>query len=497
MKKEHIFTILLSLLLVSPLVVGAQEIEFERWFGGANYDYGYSVAQDTTDDGYIITGWTASFSSGDWNVYLIKTNSYGDTLWTMAYGGADYDYGRSVVQTDDGGFILAGSTSSFGEGLSDVYLIKTNPYGDTLWTKTFGGVNYDYGYSVAQTDDGGYIITGHTFSFGAGSCDVYLIKTNSYGDTLWTKTFGGVNYDYGYSVAQTDDGGYIITGYTYSFGAGSEDVYLIRTDPTGDTLWTNTFGGTDVDQGYSVAQTDDGEFIVTGQTFSFGASWSDLYLIKTDTAGNMLWQKTFGGTNFDCGYSVKQTKDGGYIIAGQTKSFGAGSSDVYLIKTDENGDMLWQETLGGIYDDYGYSVAQTDDEGYIITGYTLSFGIGTPNYPNVYLIKIAAEQPGVHDNEDITPTLSLFQNFPNPFSTSTKISFNLDHRDTENAEIKIYNIKGQLIKEFKIKNSKLKINEVVWDGTDERHKPVPAGIYLLKLEVNGKETEAKKCLLIR
>ncbi len=166
-----------------------------------------------------------------------------DTLWTKAFGGTNEDYGRSVQETSDGGYIIAGYTKSFGAGSYDVYLIKTDANGDTTWTKTYGGSNIDQGYSVEQTSDGGYIIAGNSKSFGAGLDDVYLIKTDANGDTTWTKTYGGSNIDQGYSVEQTSDGGYIIAGYTKSFGAGSYDVYLIKTDANGDTTWTKTYGG--------------------------------------------------------------------------------------------------------------------------------------------------------------------------------------------------------------------------------------------------------------
>ena len=260
-------------------------------------------------------------------VALSLSKCQAQITFQKTYGGTSDDWGYSVQQTADGGYIITGQNYGFGAGNTDVYLIKIYSNGDTLWAKTFGGTYHDGGTSIQQTTDGGYIITGFTYSFGAGTIDVYLIKTDLNGNSLWAKTFGGTDYDYCFAVDQTADGGYVIAGTTKSFGAGTDNAYLIRTDANGNSLWMKTYEVGAL--GYSVKQTTDGGFVVTGAG-GFGAGNWDACLIKTDSTGDTLWTKTYGGTDYDYCFAVNQTADGGYVIAGGTKSFGAGDFDIYL-----------------------------------------------------------------------------------------------------------------------------------------------------------------------
>ncbi|MEO0115912.1 MAG: hypothetical protein ABIK97_00035 [candidate division WOR-3 bacterium] len=360
---------------------------WSRTYGGALWDYGYSV-QLTSDGGYIIAGETYSLGAGEADVYLIKTDELGNLIWQKTYGGIYNDWGRSVQPTPDGGYIVVGSTQSFGAGEYDVYLIKIDAFGNEIWHKTFGGRDYDYGYSVQQTSDGGYLIVGSTSSFGGSGSDIYLIKTDEGGNEIWSQVFNIGSYDHGYSLQRTPDGGCVIVGTTYSSQKEEYDIFLIKTDGIGNLIWKRTYGGNYDEFGYSIEVTSDGGYVIVGATSSFGAGEFDLYLIKTDNLGNEIWEKTFGGDACDYGSSVKPTLDGGYIIVGRTTSSSAYLSDIYLIKTNNNGEALWVNIYGGNGEDYGCSIQLAGDGEYIIAGWTTSFGSGRSD---VYLIKTDAE----------------------------------------------------------------------------------------------------------
>jgi len=357
----------------------AQNVLWRRAYGGGSRDWGSSV-QLTRDEGFVMSGHSYSFGAGGQDVYLMKTNSLGDTLWIRTYGGSGNEKAHRVEATADGGYLVSAETRSFGAGGCDAYLIKTDGLGDTLWTKTYGGTRNDRAVSVQQTADGGYILAGYTESFGAGYRDVYLIKTDCFGRTEWSRAYGGSGSDGAYSVQQTADGGYLVAGKTNSFGAGGLDGYLIKTDSLGGTLWTRTYGGSEDEHAISVEQTADGGYIVAGYTESFGAGYIDVYLIKTDSLGDTLWAYTYGGSGEDVECFVQQTADGGCIVAGYTESLGSDGRDAYLIKTDSLGDTLWSYAYGGSGVEMASCVQQTEDEGYIVAGYTESFGAGSSDF---------------------------------------------------------------------------------------------------------------------
>jgi len=360
---------------------------WRKTYGGIFDDGGNSV-QSTSDGGYIIAGMTESYGAGLADIYLIKTNSGGNTVWTKTFGTWNKNENSYCVeQTTDGGYIIVGiqiDTIHYYNNYN-IYLVRTDANGNDLWTRTFDLSYFDLGLSVEQTADGGYIIAGSTVTADSAFPKVVLIKTNANGNIVWTRTYdSGTGFGFGNCVQQTTDGGYIVVGSTVDTITYFEDVYLIKTDANGNKLWSETYGGYNSDWANWVRQTTDGGYIIAGTSESYGAGGADLYLIKTNATGTINWTKSFGGVGQDFGSSVQQTTDGGYVFCGYTGSFGAGSDDIYLIKTNSNGDSVWSKTYGGAEADIGGDVRLTADGGYIIAGKTYSYGAGEGD---VYLIK--------------------------------------------------------------------------------------------------------------
>jgi len=467
-------------LLVFSTSVFAQDTLWTKTYGGTDYDGGRSV-QECASGEFIIAGATESYGAGLEDVYLIRTDAQGDTLWTKTYGGTNDDWGYSVQGCSSGGFIIAGSTTD-SSGYYDVYLIRTNANGDTLWTKTYGGTSTDEGYSVQEYSSGGFIVAGYTNSYGAGSGDVYLIRTNANGDTLWTKTYGGTSTDEGYSVQECSSGGFIIAGWTNSLGAGNYDVYLIRTDAQGDTLWTRTYGGADDDRSYSVQECKTGGFIIAGYTE--GAGYTDVYLIRTNANGDTLWTKTYGGANNDGGYSVQECSSGGFIIAGNTKSFGSGYFDVYLIRTDSLGDTLWTRTYGGTDYDGGSSVQECASGGFIIAGYTTdSYG-----YYDIYLSRVS-ESGGIEEEYPQSKIQhSKLQSYPNPVFESAMIRYGVPVKST--VSLRIYDLTGRLVKTLVDGEKEAGYYTVRWDASG-----IKSGVYFIKFKTDNYEATRKIVLM--
>ncbi|MCF8434928.1 MAG: hypothetical protein K9G37_10665, partial [Crocinitomicaceae bacterium] len=353
---------------------------FQLALGGAQEEFAYSF-QQTDDNGFIVAGRTFSFGTGGWECYMSRFNSNGDTLWTKTYGNVLYDELQDVDTTSDGGFIAVGHTTTT-DWDGNVYLIRTNANGIVLWSKEYGGSIglSDKGYSVRETSDGGFIITGTTETYGSGGDDVYVLKVSSLGAVQWTTTIGSAGtvsvMDAGREVQETNDGGYIVVGYTSAIDINFSDVYLIKLNSAGVVQWKKTYGGNSYDIGYTVQQTTDNGFIIGATTNSYGAGNWDAYLIKTDVNGVLQWSKTYGKSGEDRAQCARQTPDGGYILCGRSTSFGLGSFDVALYKTDANGTLLWTKGYGSAGDDQGFYVRPIGTS-FVFCGYTVSFGAGS------------------------------------------------------------------------------------------------------------------------
>ena len=352
-----IFAVMLSVLVLTGTGYASASPPAEEWNRTYEVSGITSVKsfQHTEDSGYIIAGNTRL------NAFVLKTSPTGSEQWNRTFGGKFSDNRAvSVLQTSDGGYLIAGSTSTYKDNFPDIWLIKVSPQGQEQWNLTLGGTGYEEMVFVQQTADGGYIIIGNTDSYGVGSFDIWFVKIDSNGNMQWNNTFGGIGQDWAYSVSQVP-GGYIIAGMTDSYGAGYSDFWLVKTDTKGEEQWNNTYGGYYLDGAHSIQQTRDGGYIIAGMTQSFGAGHNDFMLVKTDSNGKEQWYRTFGGVSHEFHPSVRLSPDGGYILGGKTFSF---DDDYWLIKTDEDGNGKWDRTFEGRLD----SFQQTPDDGYIITG---------------------------------------------------------------------------------------------------------------------------------
>lgn len=287
-----------------------------------------------------------------------------DTALIRSFGGPAMDVGRDIQCTSEGGFIIAGTTSSCGSGNTAVYLIKTDSAGKHQWSKAIGGIGIEWGYSVKQTFDGGYVTAGYTNSFGNGGYDMYLVKTDSAGNILWEKSYGGSDWDFGYCVQQTPDSGFVLCGETYSYGSGNTDAFFVRTDKNGDTLWTRTAGGDSVDVANSIIVYNDSTYFYTGETNSTGYGGSDMFFGKIDKSGNVYPTKTIGTTKNDIGHCIEKTMDGNILIFGETDSVpgtNTGPNEI-LTKINPNGDFLWLPDKFQVYGSSGIDIGQSVKE---------------------------------------------------------------------------------------------------------------------------------------
>lgn len=351
------------------------QTQYQLTIGGPNIDDEHSLIQ-VADGSFVLAGYTNHEDTQNEDFCIVKFNIKDSLKWSMTIGGSGIDIAHSIIQTKDGGFAVVGLTNSYGEKSDACLIVKIDSNGTLTWSKTVGGGKGEWCSSIVQTKDGGYAVTGYSFSFGSGKSDFYIFKLDSNGKLLWSKTIGGTDYDVARDIILTEDGGFALAGYTFSYGEGSSDLFIVKLDVNGKLEWSKTIGGTGLEEARSIIQTKDRSFVIAGYTDSFGAGFKDYYIVKLDATGTLQWTRTLGGTGFEEAFSVIETSDNGYGITGYTNSFGAGVNDFYVVKLDLNGKLQWSKTVGGSKNESAENILQTIDDGFVIAGYTESFGIG-------------------------------------------------------------------------------------------------------------------------
>lgn len=476
MKKSLILTIIFMLVILNLI----SQVTFEKTFGGICQNGGYSIVE-TADSGYVFNGIWSNGQGCPTFMFHMKTNKNGIATWTKLHKkvpGSLYAYGYSLIKTSDNGFAMVGSSTPDNVNNQECYMVKTNSNGDTLWTKLYGDENTIYvsnAYSLKQTSDNGFALAG--WKFNGFESYPYLLKTNSVGDSLWTKTFkfGTTRPGTAHSLLEIT-GGYIILGHLGENNlSGNNDILLIKTNSIGDTLWTKSIGGSSDEQGYCVQKTLDNGFIICGATKSFGAGGYDAYLVKVNSNGLVQWSKTFGGLDDEFANEVSLTSDGGFIIAGSAESFGSNGHDGYLIKTDSVGNLQWYKTFGGTNADYAYSVKQTFDGGYVFVGIRGN---------NVYLVKTSSNGSiiGIHEILS-SKSLDDLAIIPNPTNANATLVLNSDY---ENYSIVITNSFGQI----------MQTHENISGQTFVfKRNNLTNGIYFIKVVSKNKNIQTKKIIL--
>jgi uncharacterized delta-60 repeat protein len=467
---------LLALCLIGTLSYAQQApaIQWQKCLGGTAWDYASSI-QTTSDGGYIVAGSTRSTNGdvtgnhGITDAWVVKISSTGSLQWQKALGGTNNDYAQSILPTADGGYIMAGYTTSTdgdvigNHGSKDVWIVKLNSTGTLLWQKTLGGTGDDYGRNIQSTSDGGFIIVGDTNSPNGditvyqGDADAWVVKLSSTGSLQWQKNLGGTDYDIANSIQPTPDGGYIITGYTISTDGdvignhGNVDAWVVKLSSTGSLQWQKALGGTNIDYAHGIQPTPDGGYIMVGITYSTDGDVTvnhggyDAWVVKLSSTGNLQWQKCLGGTTDDRAQTIQFTPDGSYIIAGESISNNGdvignhGGSDAWVVKLNSTGSLLWQKTSGGTGDDGVLGIQPTPDGGYIMAGYTGSTnGDVTGNHSGVdaWVVKLGPELSTAGFVKEAIVV------YPNPAKTLLTVQNNLQ---TSFEKIVITDLMGKIV----------------------------------------------------
>lgn len=477
-----IITIMLLFIFSTFAQPGPPEVIWEREYGGWNWDDARSIVE--LDDGwFVFSGASATYSSGaELNFWLVKISPGNNISWLRNYGEMNDEVPYDMKQTSDGGFIMVGYTApSQSDETEDIYMVKTDSWGNEEWNRTLGGDSADVGNAVVETGDNGYALAGYTRSFGAGMRDGMLIKTDSTGNEIWSRTFGRDSSDAFYDMVATPDGGFAITGNTNSYD--NPGVWLVKTDSTGNENWRRIFEA-EGSWGYSLKTTYDGGFIIAGVTgYNYYTRAGEGWLIKADSLGNMEWNRTYGGDSTDIFQEVSLTTDSGFICTG-CYSANSDSERIWVVRTDRDGDLLWEMFLyrAGEYCT-GFDVLQTRDGGFLVAGESYT-------NLNAYIARLGPDNSVGQPPEVIRPgECVLHPPYPNPFNCRSTVSFKLP--TAGEVSLDVYDIMGHQVCTLFSGMSPPGAYRVIFDG-----EGLASGIYIIRLQ-SGEVSLPRKCLLIK
>ncbi|MCP4631678.1 MAG: T9SS type A sorting domain-containing protein [candidate division Zixibacteria bacterium] len=384
MRKVVLLTVVCILLWAVIAYSAPGHVIWDTTYGGGEDD-GTTCVKQTSNGGYLITGYTYSFGAGGYDIYILRTDASGDTSWTRTFGDSAYDRGRCGIETDNGDFVFTGYVKQPPTDSSDIFLLKLNADGDSLWMKTYGGASSDDGLEVKQTFDGGYILCGDTRSI-SGDDDIYVIRIDSEGDTIWTFVYGDSLNDRSKSIIQTSDTCFVLTGYTNKSNLNDGDLIIIKLDQNGNTLWTKVYVGDKFKMGYSVIETDDNDLVIAGK-YVDAAETHYVYLMRTEPDGDSSWARKYRGGLDDEGHSVQMTNNNGFFVTGQIYPFSDDAWDLYVLFTDSDGSIMYDTSYGESgYSYKGRSAHHTQDNNFIVTGMNDYSGS-----TDIYLLKIEGD----------------------------------------------------------------------------------------------------------
>ena len=485
-KKLKLIALLIVVILKSGFLYAQPDMLWSQTYGGEDGDVGYSVVQ-TEDGGFAIAGRTNSFGEGESNGWLVKTDEDGEEIWSHAYGGELGGGFSSLVQTDDGGFALAGYTFFEGEGDHTYHwVVRTDDEGEEIWSNTYGGVGGCE--SIIQTEDKEFAIVCYVVDLQDPASFTLLIKIDEVGEEVWSHSYYDEwGYNWCNSVVQTEDGGYALAGYIEPIESNA-DFWLVKTDVSGRKIWSRTINGRGREVCNSLILTSDGGFALAGTTNSRGEGETDFWIVVTDDNGDGIMGHSFGGERYDICYSVIQTEDDGYVLAGYTNSNEDREHDFWLVRTDDNCEEIWSQTYDGEQDETCFSVIQTEDGGFALTGIAISLD---ERVGSLWLVKTEPDPVSVpHIVDPSFPSaITLLPIFPNPFNSRTIIRFDLSSHSV--LKITAYDLFGREIAILSERSYSSGQHSVVWNANN-----VPTGEYLLRLEA-GENVQAGKIVLLK